>query len=280
MNDQRTLRQLQDELRRTVAELVDPIPRTVIRDDQTTTTHVAPSLIEQLRQALAHGGETGKAGGSSVGEPLRLAAADLMRKLERESAELHYNAMVADADPVSRLRATAAIASRWAEVDRVAWVVAALRRWTERIRDLIDPPRQLHLTAACPACGAGMVWREDSERGEVVQVPALHIDGTNGCVCLACRHTWPPANLELLSQVLEQEQARTPRPRLQSGATGNVGRPGTHPSPDDELKIEDPDGTYWTTRREWDRYVAGTDKIIGSVIAVRYAGLEPQEGTS
>jgi hypothetical protein len=223
MKDQRTLRQLQSELRRVVAELVDPIERRVIREDRSVTTHRAPSLVEQLRQALAHGGETGKASGRHTTEPVRLTAADLLRQLEREAAELHYNAMVADADPVSRLRATAAIAGRWADVDRVAWVVEVLRGWSNRIKGLLDPPRQWNIAAACPACGAGMVWREDPSGDGHVQVPALQVDGHNGCVCLACGHCWPPAHLELLEAVLARAQEEIPRPRLRSGTTGNGG---------------------------------------------------------
>ncbi|AIJ26376.1 DUF7341 domain-containing protein [Amycolatopsis methanolica] len=227
MTDQRTLRALQGELRRALAALVDPIERKIVREDLTTTTHHAPSLLEQLDQALAHGGETGKASGARTTEPLRLAAADLRRQVERAAAELHYNAMVADADPVSRFRAAAAIAGRWADGDRVAWVVHELQYWAAQINNLLDPPRQLHMAAACPACGAGMVWRGDQEHGHV-QVPALQIDPERGCVCLACQHCWPPANFELLREVLEQQdQAQPSRPRLRSGAEGNGGWTGT-----------------------------------------------------
>ncbi|EMD22905.1 DUF7340 domain-containing protein [Amycolatopsis azurea] len=232
MNDltnPKNLRQWQDELASLAAKLTDPITLKVIRDDLTTTTHTKPGLLEQLRQAHAHGGETGKASGSSPGAPIRVAAADLQRNLDREAATLHFNTLVQDADVVSRIRAAAGIAGRWADVHRVANAVLELRYMVERIEELLDPPRRLHIAAACPACGQGMVWRLDPSTGELVQAPALALDARTGCTCLGCGQVWGPENLEFLQGVLTVEQ--TQRPRLRSSAEGNGHRsevPLTH----------------------------------------------------
>ncbi|MER5388361.1 hypothetical protein [Saccharopolyspora sp. NPDC002686] len=202
--DPRQLRHLQDQIRSVARELTATGERAVLRDDGTVTRHQVPSLLEQLRGATATGSEASRTGGGR-GTPLPVspAAVDLLTEIEQDAADLHIKALVHDRlTPEDRIRALVEIVGRWTDVRAVWTALGFLRRWTTQIQTLLDPPRQLHVAAACPACEARMVWRADPDTGEEVQTPALIVDGRIGCTCLACGHVWAPANLEHLAAVL------------------------------------------------------------------------------
>jgi hypothetical protein len=105
-----------------------------------------------------------------------------------------------------RIKALVAIAGRWTDPGMVARALDYLKRWKVDINNLLDPPRQLTVTAPCPACDTLKVLKEVD--GEIVKVWALTVDGTKGCTCLACGHNWPLANLELLAGTLGCEPIR------------------------------------------------------------------------
>jgi hypothetical protein len=219
----REIRALVDELRRAVADLADPITRKVLRDDGSTTTHTAPSLLAQLQDAVGNSG--GRGGVARKGAPLPISpeATDLLAELSYGAAAMHYNALQHDhADAAVHVRSTANIAARWTDWNALAQVVQQLQLWAHAIRALLDPPQRLHIAAPCPRCGERVVWRESG--GELVQVPVLQIDSENGCVCLACNHQWPPGKLGHLKLSMAVMGTDLPRPRLRSSAEGNGGR--------------------------------------------------------
>lgn len=204
---ERSLRDLQDELRGVAAELTQPIPRAVHRDDNTVTRHQLPSLLDQLRSAVENGSESGRAGGKRGNPlPINAAATDLLSVIEEDATALHLEALRLEFGPDERIKALVALAGRWTDPGMVARALAYLKRWQAEINTLLDPPRKWTLTAPCPACDTVKVWREVD--GEDVQVPALTVDATTGCSCLNCGHRWPLANLELLAGALGCEPIR------------------------------------------------------------------------
>jgi hypothetical protein len=200
MNDQRNLRSLHDEVRQLARELTQVTTRKVIRDDHTTTAHDLPPLMQQLREAVATGSESGKGRSSGSPSPVSVDAVDLLAQIDTDIAALYVRAIQKDSEPEERILAIAGIVGRWTDVTAVSAAADYLRLWAQEIRTFFDPPRRLHVAAACPACNARMVWRELD--GQQVQVPALQVDGTIGCTCLACRHVWPTTQLEHLARVI------------------------------------------------------------------------------
>jgi hypothetical protein len=196
----RELHRAQAQARAVAAELVDPDVREQPRDDGTVTRHIGPSLLAQLRAAVATGSESGRVVRSRAGLPMVLCAAalDLVHEIESETALWWPREHAAEA----RIRAVTAAAGRWTDMDLVARLVAQMRSWAAAIRAYLDPPRRLHIAAACPACDVRMVHRRD-DTGAMVLVPVLQVDGDTGCVCLACRHHWPTTHLELLARALD-----------------------------------------------------------------------------
>lgn len=219
----REVRALVLELRQAVADLVDPIGRKVLRDDGTATAHVAPSLLDQLQDAVGNSGGRGGVARRDVPMPISAAARDLLTAVTFGAADMHYKAIRRDCpDLADQVRATAAIAGRWTDWQAIIRVVEQLHAWAHEIRELLDPPRRMHVAAPCPACSERMVWREAA--GDVVQVPALQLLDDLECVCLACGHRWPPSKLGHLKLSMAVMGTDKPRPPLRSSAEGNGGR--------------------------------------------------------
>lgn len=200
MTDQRTLRQLLDELRDTTRQLTEHTERLIVRDDGSITRHPHPSLLQQLRDARHHGGENGSGGRTQ--EPLRLAALDLLQQITADADALARaaDAMARGSTVESHIRTITRAAGQWTDTQPVRTALQHLTQWRDDINDLLDPPRRMEIVAPCPACGVRMVWRHKD--GEDVQVAALTVDGTKGCHCLACHHVWPPHLLEHLALVI------------------------------------------------------------------------------
>lgn len=203
MTDQRTLRQLQDDTRKALAELVDPIRRGQWRDDGTVSQHTAPSLLDQLREEVGNSSNRG-ARRKSTPIPISADAVDLLNTI---GAGTIYLVAQADAVPEgisieAGLRAVVAKAGQWTELEPIAGVKYALTGWVKAIRLLLDPPRRLHIAKPCPRCNRLMVWRRDEAIGEDVQQHVLSIDPATGCDCLHCGAHWPPEQFEFLASLL------------------------------------------------------------------------------
>jgi hypothetical protein len=204
----KSLHDLQDELRSVAKELTEPIPRAVVREDRSVTRHKLPSLLDQLRSAVGNGSESGRAGSVGRGNPLPINAdaTEMLAHIAEDATALHIAALAVDFTPEERIRALTALAGRWTDPGQVAQALKWLKKWQVDINNLLDPPRQLTVTAPCPACDTLKVWREVD--GEPVKTWALTVDATKGCTCLACGHNWPLANLEVLAGALGCEPIR------------------------------------------------------------------------
>jgi hypothetical protein len=211
--DQRTLRQMHDDLRTACAELVDPTQFHDERDDGTVVVVEGDSLLTQLQDAAGSSQMSG--GGPAKSQPILINpdAVELFADIETATAEWCDEPTVEQ-----RIRAGTNLAGQWTTTADILWITSQLRRWTQQIQELFNPPKRWHLAAPCPACGTRMVWRKDDTTGETVQAPALDLqqvgEGTERrweCTCLnpACRHRWPSGTLEHLALVLDQERAET-----------------------------------------------------------------------
>jgi hypothetical protein len=208
--DQRTLRQLHDDLRAACADLVDPTRFDDVRDDGTVVVVEGDSLLTQLEDAAGSSQMSG--GGPAKSQPILINpdAVQLFAEIEADTAQWCDEPTVEQ-----RIRSGVNLAGQWTATADILWVTTRLQRWTRQIRELFNPPKRWHLAAPCPACGKRMAWRTDDTTGETVQAPALDLqqvgegnDRRWECTCLnpACRHRWPSGTLEHLALVLDQER--------------------------------------------------------------------------
>jgi hypothetical protein len=202
--DVRSLHKALDEMRVALADLVDPVQRGFLEGDLKVKQRVAPSLLNQLRSQVGNSSGRGGAPGKTAPIPINADALDLLNTIAWGTDDLVRLADVAPevASVEGRLKAVAAAAGGWTDLEAVHGVRLALSGWVRAIRTLLDPPKRLYLAAPCPRCERSMVWRRDESIGEDVQQPALQVDGIEGCTCLACGAHWPPTLFEHLASVL------------------------------------------------------------------------------
>jgi hypothetical protein len=189
----KSLRELQDDVRRLANELVVTHEQTVGENSGRV-----PSLLAQLREAVGTGSERGRtAGKRGTPSPISPAALDLMEQIDLDSADLYLKASALLSTPEERIRALAAIAGRWTEPSRVAVLRRFLHQWVTEIRTALAPARRLELVEPCPACGERTAVVDKD--GEQVVTRALSVDEVDGARCAACGHHWPPSHLRLLA---------------------------------------------------------------------------------
>lgn len=213
--DPRVLRQAIDDTRYSLAELIRPQVRSIVRekvDPKTgrvlgiagTTRHPVPPLLQQLRRAVESSKTSGGGPSKSAPIPISADAHDLLTSITDRAARM---AELWQARPDSnsiedRLRAVVTLAGQSTDLEAVHGVRLPLAKWVASIKALFDPPKRLYLAAPCPRCEVSMVWRRDESIGESVQQPALQVDGKEGCNCLSCGAHWPPNLFEHLASVL------------------------------------------------------------------------------
>lgn len=194
----RTVQQALADLTSALHDLVDPVQRKVLRDGGIATTHTAPSLLNQLRNASGTGGERGHSAGGGNRLPIDPAAVDLLAEISIGAVDVHDRALEHSQPTVEdHLRAAAALAARWTNPEDIDWLAWWLKHWSHAITNQLDPRRRWHLAEACPACHVHMATRH--EDGEAVLVPALLVDNTTGADCQACGAHWAPEQLEQLA---------------------------------------------------------------------------------
>lgn len=201
------MRALHADIRDAARTLTEPGVRIIERDNGLRTEHEAASLLDQLAAEVEHGRTRRGAGRGGSGAPVSVEVVDLLRRIRAESA-VHWQHLTATnparipRNLTERVRGLAAGACRRTDLDELVPAHRALSDWVTSIRAILDPPRRLHLVAACPACDVRVVHRTDPTTGERVRQPALWVDTEAGCTCLACGEQWPPERLEHLAQVI------------------------------------------------------------------------------
>lgn len=189
----RAIRDLTDKLWIGVHRLVRGTVVDMKRDDG-SEIGLGPSLLVQLRASISNKA-SGVYGGSGAvrGVPIDLDALDLYNEIRRDWGH----------EPLETAFVNVArgIALGHHTVDEVTTLVFAVLAVAHRIDDLLNPPRRFKVAAPCPECGQRMAYRRDFS-GDLVQVPALAVDGVTGCRCLVCGTVWPPSLLVHLGRVL------------------------------------------------------------------------------
>lgn len=183
---------------RTMTQLLDHRRRVTARREAVELTSTAaelPSLLKQLRDAVATSTNTGDGGNSKTAshrQAIGLAAAELLHGIERT---------IGRGDPTERARA-------WAAGDHTDADAAATlaESWVEQGRGILDPPRRWSHPGACPACGCSVAHAQD-DTGEVVRRPALELDRAKGTVrCLRCSTRWTTeAQLRALERAISAD---------------------------------------------------------------------------
>lgn len=209
-NKPRTTRQALNELHTALTDLTQPVRRKVLRDGGQTTTHTAPSLLDQLRAATGTSGEAGGGGrGSRNPIPIDPDAVELLGRIRTEVVDLYDRALEHSRWGIEdHLRTVITMIDRWDTVADIDWATGWLRYWRHVIAEQLDPGQRHFLDAACPECGARMTTK--TVDGELVQVHALLVDSRNGADCQACRAHWPPERLDFLARLIAM--ARPPVP--------------------------------------------------------------------
>jgi hypothetical protein len=210
--DPRILNKTREEVRTALHDLCDPIKRGFLTDSMQVSQHEAPSLLNQLRTAVA----TGKGSatrGRGRGLPINIEAHDLLVEIGQRTIWLvqQTGASPAGADIEPNLREVVAACGLSLDLESVIGVRGFLRAWVQQIGTLFDPPQRWALWEhACPECDAQTVYRLDESDGEEKRTAALEVAFTGTdvdrkieCVrCLACLEEWQPNQLMFLGRLL------------------------------------------------------------------------------
>jgi hypothetical protein len=168
----------------------------------------APGLVDQLGDAIAGPQGTGNRGAARSLPNVWVDAVDVLNDIDTVSAAWR-NALppmrTPPAKPATtggqRIRDLVDRAWRPQDVARMEKITAVLLDWAVDIGEMLDPPRKMTLSTACPACGETTTHRRD-KGGDRVRVPVLQVVADRGCTCLACGTHWAPALYTHLSMVL------------------------------------------------------------------------------
>lgn len=215
MVDQRVLNKTRDEVRQAHSELVDPIKRGFLTDSMEVSTHTAPSLLNQLRQAVATGSERGSRG---RGTPLPISADahDLLDDITQHAMGIlkskYFRIQPASRDIEPNLRELVAACGLSTDLEALLGVRGYFRSWVASIRSMFDPPKRVYLWGhACPACQAKVVYRIDDTDGEEKRSASLEVAFVESDTgerkikdvhCLACQEEWLPSQLLWLGRLL------------------------------------------------------------------------------
>ena len=182
-------------------------PRIEWADNRVVTV---PGLYEQLQTMIAGMQGTGNGSAARSMPPIWVDAVDILTDIETALDAWHLPEL-----PRPQPRYVSGTTQRLRELGKRSWrpqdtktvesITKALEEWAADIESKLDPPRKLHIAAACPACGETTAKRTD-RAGERVNVPALSVDD-DGCTCQECHAHWPPALYRHLCRVLGMKPA-------------------------------------------------------------------------
>lgn len=198
MTDEQTLPHARATLHDAVHHLTGPRTH---HDDQ--GTRYGQSLLAELADHLHDQHGAGHGGRPRSTPPAALAALDLQRRIADTTAAWARQHQLTSQGTYAHLLALADHGWRPQDTPIVARYADEVLDWVRGAESILDPPRQITLAAACPACGTTTIYRPDST-GETVRQPALHI-GPHGCECQHCHHIWGPQQYLHLARVLGYE---------------------------------------------------------------------------
>lgn len=196
-----------------VSALTKPSRTKVVRDDGSTTVVAHDALLVQLEAAVTSAIGNGGGGGSATGSVINDAA---LARLLQISSQIRKWCRQADVQ-----------VTRYAVDNLERWKVAALafdtygqviilEQWAYDIRNLLDPPKTVPLSGACPVCKA-VNWEEGEGENRTIRaspVAALY-DHANPyrsvrAVCRAgeCGTEWLGADAveELIAEMSEDPE--------------------------------------------------------------------------
>lgn len=215
--DPRTLHRTREEVRAAHTALVDPTKRGFLTDSMQVSTHTAPSLLNQLRQAVATGSSTSGVRGRGTPLPISADAHDLLNDITRRAMWMlrKLGTTPASRDIEPNLREVVAACGLSDDLEALLGVRGFLRAWVASIRSMFDPPKRIYLwDQACPVCMSKTVYRLDESDGEEKRSAALEVAFTESDTgerrikdvhCLACQEEWLPSQLLWLGRLLGQE---------------------------------------------------------------------------
>lgn len=178
-------------------------PRIEWADDRIVS---GPSPYRQLQSVIAGMQGTGNGHASRSMPPIWVDAIDILNGIDRDAwqaglPELPQPQPEYTPGAPHRIRELAKRAWRPQDTKRIENLTKALTGWAHKIDVKLNPPRRLHIAAACPACGATTAKHVDSA-GEEVNGPALTVIAEHGCTCLECGSFWDPYHYQWLAKVL------------------------------------------------------------------------------
>lgn len=202
-----------DELLQAVDDLTLPKPVKVTTDDGYTWATEDPLLV-QLREAVASSLRSGSGSGGSPWTR-NVLDSDALYQAGVITATIGDWCRLAGAratrDPVKDLRAW--YVRRLTATDPDSFYLGQLRKWAAQIRALVNPPRMVEITAACPICGEGTYT---NDMGEVVRNPlTMSYRATDDrfwrdarVLCRACLNVWEGVEaMEELRDELDEREA-------------------------------------------------------------------------
>lgn len=190
------------ELHQAIDKLVEP--QIEWADDRIVTS---PSLYRQIHAVVAGMQGSGNGHAARSMPPVWCDAVDILNAIETALDAWRLPPILLPEPPYApgtpnRIRKLAKRAWRPQDTERVHKLAKALNEWADEIDLKLNPPRRLHIAAACPECGATTVKHRDAT-GEMVNGPALTVIADYGCTCLECGTHWSPELYRLLAKVLE-----------------------------------------------------------------------------
>lgn len=213
-----------------VGRLTREHPVTVPTDDGPKFIRV-PGLLQQLRDELFGGSDTGTVVGNRAKLPLNAPALDLYELIDRQISEVWgaaFNRVPSTDRPEALLAQWAALVGEEGHVtystpetvmnplERVVWLrnectaLDLLRRWVRAIEELFNPPRTAEIKAACIQCGEREVWR--SRDGQQVRQTALvfvrdrETGESTSARCQACGSAWLPYQFGYLAEKIAENE--------------------------------------------------------------------------
>lgn len=168
----------------------------------TAPAAVTPSLLEQLLDAVH---STAGAGNGSRGvhrSPLNAVAVELLATIDRTIGP----------GPLPQLANDTLEHRLWVwDPDDHESAAELVNGWVAAADAILDPPRSLEGTGACPVCGQRWVWTEEGDeriRRAAIRmvITGRHADDYAECLNRSCRARWPRTHWDLLAAALRTER--------------------------------------------------------------------------